>query len=89
MMPTTSTASAPKRATTGTSTTVMAPVGPETCTLDPPKTAATIPATMAVTKPASAPRPVVMPKARASGRATTPTVAPAITSARQLSRRPA
>ena len=36
----------------GTSTTAMAPVGPETCTDDPPKTAATIPATMAVTIPA-------------------------------------
>ena len=36
----------------GTSTTVIAPVGPETCTFEPPKTAATRPATMAVMSPA-------------------------------------
>ncbi len=30
----------------------MAPVGPETCTLEPPKTAATAPATIAVISPA-------------------------------------
>ena len=43
MIPTTITALAPKRATTGTSTTVIAPVGPDTCTLEPPNTAATSP----------------------------------------------
>jgi SulP family sulfate permease len=37
---------------------------------------------IAVMRPARAPRPVVMPKARASGRATTPTVTPARRSAR-------
>ena len=43
-----STPSAPCAATIGTSTTVIAPVGPETCTWLPPKIAATVPATMAV-----------------------------------------
>ena len=42
----------PSWATIGASTTAMAPVGPETCTDDPPKTAATMPATMAVMIPA-------------------------------------
>src|SRR5437868_3645105 len=56
MIPTTITALAPKRATTGTSTTVIAPVGPDTCTFEPPNTAATTPATMAVTSPACAPK---------------------------------
>ena len=72
----------------GTSTTVIAPVGPETCRLDPPNTPATNPATMAVVSPTAAPRPVVMPKARASGSATTPTVRPATTSPRHDERRP-
>ncbi len=76
MIPTTTTAPAPKRATTGTSTTVIAPVGPDTCTLEPPNTAATSPATIAVTNPACAPRPVAMPNPSASGSATTPTVTP-------------
>ena len=67
----------------------MAPVGPETCRLDPPKTAATRPATIAQTRPAAAPRPLVIPKARASGSATTPTVTPATTSAGQDRRSPA
>ena len=60
----------------------MAPVGPETWMPEPPKIPATRPATMAVVKPAAAPSPVVMPNARASGSATTPTVNPATTSPR-------
>lgn len=55
----------------------MAPVGPEIWMFEPPKTAATRPATTAVTRPAAAPAPELIPKARASGRATMPTVAPA------------
>ncbi len=35
----------------------MAPVGPETWRFDPPKTAATRPATIAVISPADAPTP--------------------------------
>ena len=84
-----STASDPYRATSGTSTTVIAPVGPDTCTLDPPNNAATKPATIAVIKPAVAPNPLVMPNANASGSATTPTVIPATTSPRQERRTPA
>jgi hypothetical protein len=80
MRPTTSTPSAPWVATIGTRTTVIAPVGPETCTWLPPNSAATTPATTAVTRPAVAPSPEAMPKARARGRATTPTVTPARTS---------
>ena len=55
--------------------------GPDTCTFEPPNTAATSPATIAVTSPASAPSPVAMPKPRARGNATTPTVRPATRSA--------
>ena len=88
MMPaiavTATTAPAPWVATIGTRTTTIAPVGPETCTFDPPKTAARMPATMAVTMPASADRPELTPNPRASGRATMPTVIPAIRSPRQV-----
>jgi hypothetical protein len=46
------------------------------------------PATMAVTSPAWAPSPAVIPNAKASGSATTATVAPAMRSPRQLVRNP-
>ena len=61
----------------GTSTTVIAPVGPDTCRLDPPKTAANAPATTAVVRPAAAPSPEEIPKPSASGSATIATVRPA------------
>ena len=67
----------PWTATTGASTTTIAPVGPETWTCEPPMTAATRPATTAVMSPASAPTPELTPNASASGRATIPTVIPA------------
>ena len=86
---TTTTPLGPIEATTGTSTTVIAPVGPLTWTWDPPKTPATMPATIAVTIPAFAPRPDVTPNASASGSATIATVIPARTSCRQEPRRPA
>jgi hypothetical protein len=60
----------------------MAPVGPDTWTGDPPITAATRPATIAVMSPASAPTPELTPNASASGRATMPTVIPARRSVR-------
>src|SRR3546814_13746841 len=88
-MLTTTTPSGPCSATTGTRTTVIAPVGPDTCTSEPPKSAATNPATIAVISPASAPSPVVMPKARARGMATTATVSPATTSPRPEAAQPA
>ena len=47
----------------------MAPVGPLTCTFDPPNTAATMPATTAVTSPAAGPTPELTPNASASGMA--------------------
>ena len=58
----------------------MAPVGPDTCRFDPPKTAATSPATIAVVSPAAGLKPAEMANAKASGSATTPTVMPAKTS---------
>ncbi len=79
----------PSWATIGASTTAMAPVGPDTCTDEPPNTAATTPATMAVTIPAVGPTPDATPNPSASGRATTPTVRPATRSTRQEVRRPA
>ncbi len=80
---TTATLPTPCRATIGARITAIAPVGPDTCTCDPPKTAATSPATTAVINPAAAPTPELIPKARANGRATTPTVTPARMSRRQ------
>ena len=50
--PTSKTACAPYRETIGTRTTAIAPVGPDTCTFEPPNTAATTPATIAVIRPA-------------------------------------
>ena len=78
------TAPIPWVATTGASTTTMAPVGPDTWTWEPPKIAAISPATIAVIRPASAPTPEEMPKPSARGSATIPTVSPAIRSLRQL-----
>src|SRR3954462_15406845 len=60
--PTTRTPSAPYRAMIGTSTTVIAPVGPLTWTRLPPKTAARAPATIAVVSPAAAPMPELGPQ---------------------------
>src|SRR4051812_22957471 len=80
--PTINTPAAPNWAMTGTSTTVIAPVGPDTCRFEPPNTAATAPATTAVTSPACAPSPEVTPNANANGNATTATVSPASRSAR-------
>ena len=77
-------APAPWLATIGSSTTTIAPVGPETCTFDPPKTAASRPATIAVIRPCSAVSPELTPKPSASGSATMPTVTPATRSARQV-----
>ncbi len=79
---------APCAATTGASTTTMAPVGPDTWTCEPPITAATSPATTAVMSPASAPTPELTPNARASGRATMPTVMPESRSVRHELRSP-
>jgi hypothetical protein len=79
----------PWTATTGASTTTMAPVGPDTCTGEPPITAATSPATIAVISPVSAPTPELTPNARASGSATMPTVMPASRSVRHHAASPA
>ena len=51
--PIAATAPAPSCATIGTSTTVIAPVGPETWKFEPPNTPATRPATIAVDQPGS------------------------------------
>ncbi|MCY1232670.1 hypothetical protein D9M72_451760 [compost metagenome] len=77
-------APAPCVAMTGPRTTTIAPVGPETWILEPPKTAATMPAITAVISPLAAPAPELTPKARASGRATMPTVTPAMRSPFQV-----
>src|SRR3954468_6870568 len=82
MTPAISTPVVPNLAMTGTSTTVIAPVGPDTCRFDPPKMAATAPAITAVISPACAPSPEVTPNANANGNATTATVNPATRSRR-------
>ena len=56
-MPTISTPFAPYRWTTGISTTVIAPVGPDTWRFEPPKIAARPPATIAVINPGEHPGP--------------------------------
>ncbi len=86
---TSATLARPCCATIGASTTAIAPVGPDTCTFEPPNTAATRPATTAVISPAAAPTPELMPNANASGSATTPTVTPAKRSVRHDFRNPA
>ncbi len=60
--------------------TTKAPVGPETCSREPPSSAARKPPTIAVYRPACGVTPDAMPNAIASGRATRPTVIPAVTS---------
>ncbi len=79
----------PWLATNGISTTVIAPVGPLTCRFEPPKIAATAPATTAVTRPMVGPTPVATLNASASGSATMPTVSPAARSRPQDVRSPA
>lgn len=84
MMDSSATDWTPCAATSGARITAMAPVGPETWTWEPPKTAATSPAITAVTNPAAGPTPEDTPKARAKGKATIPTVRPAGISTFQL-----
>jgi len=57
-------------------TTVIGPVGPETCERVPPNTAAKNPTKIAPYSPASGPAPEATPKASARGRATTAAVRP-------------
>ncbi len=64
--------------------TTNAPVGPLTGKRLPLKKAMTKPATTAVYRPLTGDRPEAMANARASGRATTPTVRPAERSFRNI-----
>ena len=66
--------------------TMKAPVGPPICTLVPPSSDMMKPATMAVTMPFSGVTPEAMPKAMANGRATMPTMMPAMRSFMKVSR---
>ena len=59
---------------------MKAPVGPPICTLLPPSSEMMNPATMAVMIPFSGVTPEAMPNAMASGRATMPTMTPAMRS---------
>ena len=65
---------------------INAPVGPPICTLLPPNTDIISPDTMAVIIPFSGVTPEAIPKAMASGRATIPTITPAIRSVIKLFR---
>ena len=60
--------------------TMNAPVGPPICTLLPPRNEMMNPATIAVMIPFSGLTPDAIPKAMANGRATMPTMTPAIRS---------
>ena len=60
--------------------TMNAPVGPPICTLLPPKKEMINPATMAVMIPFSGVTPDAIPNAMAKGKATIPTMIPAIIS---------
>lgn len=61
--------------------TMQAPAGPPICTLEPPRAEIMKPPITAATRPCSGLSPLPIAKAMASGRATTPTVMPAATSA--------
>ena len=63
-----------------------APAGPPICTRDPPRAEITKPAMIAVKMPASGFTPLAIAKAMASGRATIPTVRPAMMSVIACSR---
>ena len=65
---------------------MKAPVGPPIWTLLPPNAEITNPATIAVIIPFSGVTPDAIPKAMAKGRATIPTIIPAITSAMNVLR---
>ena len=65
---------------------MKAPVGPPICTLLPPSAEMTKPATMAVMIPFSGVTPDAIPNAMAKGRATMPTMMPAMTSAMKVLR---
>ena len=67
----------------GARMTMKAAVGPLTCVREPPSSATTKPATMAVYRPCWGAAPTAMASAMDSGRATTPTTTPASTSARR------
>src|SRR5690606_14647303 len=67
-------------------TITKAPVGPPTCTREPPSAAIRNPATTAVIRPLSGEAPLAMPSAMASGKATMATVSPASASARKSAR---
>ena len=66
--------------------TMKAPVGPPICTREPPRADTTKPPMMAVRMPCEGDTPEAMPKAMASGRATMPTMRPAMASAANFSR---
>ena len=73
--------SGPCVATIGASNGTNAPAGPPTCTSEPPSAEIRIPATTEVKIPISGFSPEAIASAIASGRATRPTVAPAVRSA--------
>ena len=60
--------------------TIKAPVGPPICTLLPPRNEIINPATIAVIIPFSGVTPEAIPNAIAKGKATIPTIIPAIKS---------
>jgi len=64
---------------------MKAPVGPPICTLLPPKKETMKPPIMAVINPFSGLTPDAIPNAMAKGRATMPTIIPAIRSAENFS----
>ena len=64
---------------------IKAPVGPPICTVVPPKKAIIKPAIIAVVNPCSGPTPEAIAKAMASGKATIPTIIPAIKSEKNFS----
>jgi hypothetical protein len=77
----------PRREAIGASTTTKAAVGPVTWVIDPPSSATSAPATMAVYRPCCGGTPEAIARAIDRGSATTPTTSPARAS-RTSSRRP-
>lgn len=65
---------------------MKAPVGPPIWTDEPPKNDTMKPPIMAVIRPVSGDTPLAIPKAMAKGKATIPTITPAMRSAMKRSR---
>jgi hypothetical protein len=80
----TTSASGPCFMTIGASSGTKAPAGPPICTREPPSAETRNPPMMAVKRPISGLRPEAIASASERGRATTPTISPAVRSEKKV-----